>query len=416
MSELQLALLILGVLVILGVVLYNRMQEARFRERAESAFAPAKGEAPVAAEPVRAAVQERIEPQFQDSPQHVSGQERREPVGTLPPADHGAPLQDEPMVVRAAAEAAGLVQRPVRKEPLPALELPTPVAVEPAAPRASPMADNLAAAAAPGEDDPLSYFAHIEAPDPVSGTAIDALRRALGSLDERTRIEVWQAGVQRWIAAGVEPGRKLRVRLQLVDRGGMVSWQEMAAFQAAVMRCASSAGGTASMAQAEPYLARARELDEFCADVDVVVGINVSASGGRPFPGTRVRGALEAAGFSADEERYGYRDASGLTRFVVESQDRAPLTPEALRTAQVPGLTLLFDVPRQPDGVACFNQMVALGRQLAQSLGGTLVDDNGTAVTDAGLEQIRNQLRSIYGNMEVRGMPPGSPLAQRLFG
>ena len=414
MSELQLALLILGALVILGVIVYNRIQESRFRERSESAFAAAKGDVTAATpEPVRAPVQERerIEPQFQDAAPHVGGGEREEPATSVGRYD------EEPMVVRAAAEASGATQRPARKDAVPALELPTPAAETAAAPlaqfseRREPEVVSVA-----GEDDPLCYCAHIEAPDPVSGSAIDALRRGLGDLEERTRIEAWQVGVQRWITAGVEPSRKLRVWLQLVDRRGMVSQQELAAFQAAVMRCASSAGGSATMPQAEPYLARAKVLDEFCADVDVVVGINVRAPNGRGFTGTRVRGVLEASGFTADEDRYGYRDANGLTRFVVENQDQSALTPEALRTSGVSGLTLLFDVPRQPDGVTCFNQMVAVGRQLAQTLGGTLVDDNGTPVTDAGLEQIRTQLRAIYGNMEARGMPPGSPLAQRLFG
>lgn len=415
MSELQLALLVLGALVILGVIVYNRIQESRFRERSESAFAAAKGDVTAATpEPVRAPVQERdrIEPQFQDTPPQVDANERQEPAASV---DR---YEDEPMVVRAAAEATGATQRAPRKDPVPALEMPAPAPETPmaAAPVQYGERREPEVVVSGGEDDPLCYVAHIEAPDPVSGSAIDALRRGLGELEERTRIEAWQVGVQRWITAGVEPSRRLRVWLQLVDRRGMVSQQELAAFQAAVMRCASSAGGSATMPQAEPYLARAKVLDEFCADVDVVVGINVRAPNGRGFTGTRVRGVLEASGFTADEDRYGYRDANGLTRFVVENQDQSALTPEALRSAGVSGLTLLFDVPRQPDGVTCFNQMVAVGRQLAQTLGGTLVDDNGTPVTDAGLEQIRTQLRAIYGNMEARGMPPGSPMAQRLFG
>lgn len=415
MSELQLALLILGALVILGVIVYNRIQEARFRDRSERAFAAAKSEATAATpEPVRTPAQERerIEPQFQDTPPHVGGSERHESAAPV------AQYDDEPMIVRAAAEATGAAQRPLRKDPVSALEMPAPAAERPAAAPAAQFGERREpeVVTTAGEDDPLCYCAHIEAPDPVSGTAIDSLRRGLGDLEERTRIEAWQVGVQRWITAGVEPSRKLRVWLQLVDRRGMVSQQDIAAFQAAVMRCASSAGGSATMPQAEPYLARAKVLDEFCAEVDVVVGINVRAPNGRGFIGTRVRGVLEASGFTADEDRYGYRDVNGLTRFVVENQDQTALTPEALRAAGVSGLTLLFDVPRQSDGVACFNQMVTVGRQLAQTLGGTLVDDNGTPVTDAGLEQIRAQLRAIYGNMEARGMPPGSTLARRLFG
>ena len=59
--------------------------------------------------------------------------------------------------------------------------------------------------------------------------------------------------------------------------------------------------------------------------------------------------------------------------------------------------------------------MLDTGRQLANSLGGTLVDDNRTPVTEAGLEQIRNQLRRIYAAMEARGIRAGSHIALRLF-
>jgi hypothetical protein len=59
--------------------------------------------------------------------------------------------------------------------------------------------------------------------------------------------------------------------------------------------------------------------------------------------------------------------------------------------------------------------MVDVGKQFASTLGGSLVDDNRAAVTDAGLEQIRNQLRHIYAAMDARGIRPGSNLALRLF-
>ena len=45
MGELQIYLLIVGAAVIVGVIVYNRVQEARFRRRAEQAFAPDQGDA-----------------------------------------------------------------------------------------------------------------------------------------------------------------------------------------------------------------------------------------------------------------------------------------------------------------------------------------------------------------------------------
>ena len=43
------------------------------------------------------------------------------------------------------------------------------------------------------------------------------------------------------------------------------------------------------------------------------------------------------------------------------------------------------------------------------------MDDNRRALSDQGLAQIRDQLTRIYGNMDDRGIAPGSVAALRLF-
>ena len=56
-----------------------------------------------------------------------------------------------------------------------------------------------------------------------------------------------------------------------------------------------------------------------------------------------------------------------------------------------------------------------MSRSFADSLDGTLADDNRVLLNDSGLDRIRAQLRSIYGAMEQRGIEAGGPLALRLF-
>lgn len=406
MGELQIALLILGAMVIIAVIVYNRVQEARFRERAEDAFAPAQKETLAESSVPRAnGGHARIEPQLQsaDVPVH-DPQEPRASVIV-------APTPQEVETARAVV-APALVD-PGEQTAAPA------DAADPVEPLLAPQP----AAAPPAEEaeqDPLSYVARISAHEPLPAAAVEQMLRSMIGQTGRASVEGRSGSGAPWIAldAARVPTdlREVRAALQLVDRRGMVSQHDIAQFQSAVARCAGTARASSELPQAEPFLARARELDRFCAEVDVVVGMNVVAPRGRPFAGTRVRGLIEAAGFKSDQERFVYLDNANNVRFALENQDQGPLTADALRSAQVQGLTLLLDVPRQADGVATFNQMVQVGRQLAQSLGGTLVDDNGAPVTDAGLEQIRNQLRAIYATMEARGMPPGSSLAGRLFG
>ena len=362
MSDLQISLLILGVVVIVAVVAYNRIQETRFRRRADGAFSPDRGDALMDAGSSGSAASERIEPLLQRAPdaQTMDRSGRQEPRANAAPVSMG----DE----------------------------------------------------AP---DPISYCAEIRSSEAVGQSVLQEMRSALGPLASRLRIERRDAATGGWVAmdsTDSDAGTQVRVSLQLANRRGAVTPAEIAAFQSAVARCAASLPANATIPEAEPFLTRARELDGFCADVDVAVGINIIAPRGKPFTGTKLRGLLESAGFRLGEGgAFAFANGHGGTRFTLENQEQTPFSADALPTLATHGVTLLLDVPRLTDGVAAFNEMVGIGKQLAGTLGGSLVDDNGMAVTDPGLEQIRSQLRGIYAAMEARGIAPGSPLALRLF-
>ena len=79
------------------------------------------------------------------------------------------------------------------------------------------------------------------------------------------------------------------------------------------------------------------------------------------------------------------------------------------------GLTMLFDVPRIPNGLRSFDHMIMFARQLSDSLKGMLVDDNLRPLTDEGIAKIKQQISLIYAKMDKHGVPAGSARAQRLF-
>lgn len=369
MSELQIGLLIVGAAVIVGVIAYNRIQEARFRRRAEQAFAPDRGDALL--EPAHA-TGTRIEPQLQ-------------------PESGGGDLS-----------SAG------RREPQAA----------PVAPRAPPPVAAPAPTAVTPSVDAISYAAELQAQRPVPASALETLLSELGPLARRVRLE-GQSEAGNWAAfeaAGADSFRTVRVLLQLADRSGAITPQELGTFQSVVARCAAALSASAEIPESAPFVQRARELDTFCAEVDVVVGLNILAGSGKPITGTRLRGLAEAAGFRLGTQgAFVYPDALGQPRFTLENQEQPAFSNEALRGLSTHGVTLLLDVPRVADGATAFDQMVGIGRSLATSLGGTLVDDNRVPVTPQGLEQIRQQLRTIYAAMEAAGTPAGGPLALRLF-
>ena len=63
MSELQISLIAIGIIVVMGVVFFNWMQQRRYRQRAEEAFGP-KHEDVLLRAVTPAANDERIEPRL----------------------------------------------------------------------------------------------------------------------------------------------------------------------------------------------------------------------------------------------------------------------------------------------------------------------------------------------------------------
>jgi hypothetical protein len=361
MSDLQIALVILGALVIGCVIAYNRVQEGRFRKRAEASLGGDRGDALL--EPVVRGRPGRIEP-------HI-----------------------EPHMQRGAAEPDGAA--PGRVEPIGVPSRPT---------------------AEGDETSPIDYGIEVNSEQPLQRPALQQLLDALDGLGRQAHVTANLAdGIWASLASATAPVSRMRVALQLADRRGHVTEDDLRAFQGLVSQWAEGVGAAIKFPEPGPCIEVAKELDRFCADVDVLVGLNVVAATGEPFSGTKVRSCAEANGFRLENGIFRFEDVHGARLFSLENQQGDAFEPDRLATSTIDGVTVLLDVPCLDQGVKVFDQMLDTGRQLANCLGGTLVDDNRTPVTEAGLEQIRNQLRHIYAAMEVRGIRAGSHIALRLF-
>ena len=131
--------------------------------------------------------------------------------------------------------------------------------------------------------------------------------------------------------------------------------------------------------------AMAVQLDRFCADVDIAIGINVVTREGSPFSGTKIRALAEAAGLKLEPDGVFYlRGDYGDTLFTLDNHEPMPFVPEQMKTLSTSGITFLLDVPRVADALRAFDAMLAMARNFAAALGGTLVDDNRTALSDHG--------------------------------
>jgi len=375
MSDLQIGLVMLGVLVVAAVVAFNWWQERQFRQRGEKAF-PGRHDDVLLDQPTL----------------------RTAPAAASAPSQHHS--LDEPRIEPSMEP---------RLEPLlePALE---------AATRASAGVAKFAVADLPQAE--IDYIAEIHVNDSIAVEKLVRMQQSLPGLTGRILFGGLNSQTKAWEALTPDAARyaSVRVALQLVNRSGPVNDQQLREFGDAVRHTASEMAAIADLPDLVPALEQAVALDEFCADVDVVVGINVIANTGQVFHGTKIRALAEAAGLRLQSSGiFHYHDEQGGALFSLDNQESEPFLIDRIRNITTPGITFLFDVPRVANGLRIFDRMVAMSRSFADSLDGTLADDNRALLSDSGLDRIRAQLRAIYASMEQRGIEAGGPLALRLF-
>lgn len=349
MSDLQIALAAIGLLVVGGVYAFNLWQERRLRQRLERAFEGSSGEDVLLRE-VAEPVLPRIEPRL------------------------GGAQDPEPAAVQADAADA---------DPL------------------------------------IDFSADIELTDKLGDAALRELQSQLTIFGKPARILGWdeEGGVWHVLDRGVHGDcRRLKVVLQLVSRSGPVHGPQLNGFCDSLRAWAGRYGAQIGTDDTATALQAARELDAFCGEIDIAIGLNVVAQAGTAFPGEQVAAAAAAAGFELDADGlFHWRDAQGQTLFTLENHEPEPFSVDRLPAMQTPGLTLLLDVPRVADGLAVLDRMVRTGTMIAEALGGFVVDDNRVPLQEAGVARIKAQLQEIYSMMAERQVPVGSQRAQRLF-
>ena len=427
MTELQMGLIGLGAFAVVGVVAYNKWQEMRQRKQAEQALkaslpdvlldevSPTEivslGSAPT--EPTEASMASIGDiASIEDSPPviaPVSASERIEPVlridpdlEELPPPDVEQPASPEPEVL--ASEP--VVENVVAKRASSAV-------MEPAAPRGKISEDHRLLSPQ------VDFIVVIDAVEPVPAQRIlDAQRETLERVRKPVRWIGYNEENNEWEPISVQHGgeyRHIRAGLQLVNRQGPATENDLAIFSVAMQDLADQLMGIIELPPRQPAYEAAAKLDHFCASVDIQIGINV-ISQGQAFQGTKLRALAEAAGMTIDSgKRFARRDEDGNVLYVLLNQDASGFSSETMKTMSTQGLTFLLDVPCVAHGDRVFNQMVDQARRFADVLHGVLVDDNRRPLSESALEPIRKQIAQYQAMLAAQQLPAGSPLTQRLF-
>jgi hypothetical protein len=260
----------------------------------------------------------------------------------------------------------------------------------------------------------IDTVAVILADDPVMSEQLQPLLDALASNRTATHVE----GIvdEQWHPIESSPRRswrELRVGLQLADRGGAVSEEEIERFNRAIADFAATVNAVSQREAPAAAAARARELDQFCADTDVEVAVNVVGQFGATFAFPRVKSLALENGISETASgalvRFG---DDGQPAFTIRPVDDGRAPPGAHYCT---GLTFALDLPNVLDAPGAFDEMAHVASVFAATLGGQRVDDNKRPLSDAGLTSIRRSVEKISQDMATHGIPAGSVLARRLF-
>jgi hypothetical protein len=387
LSEFQLSLIGAGAITVTAVWVYNIWQEYRYRKVAQRIFGEQQTDVLVEDDIAEMPSATDLEPSLEAENQPQEPGLVRGGGGRIEPVIH--PREE------IADASATVVEASV---------------VTPASPVTTPDEKVL---------DPMIEFG-LALPGTPSVTEILAVWRD-SKLDFRKRI--------RWLAQDGQAGQWIElapngdvmrpanyVSIQLADRQGAIGRGELESFCKTIEFAGGKRQELAGIASLDGVLAQAQALDDICAAVDIQIAIHIVSRTGREFPGTKLKGLLEAGGLQlATDGLFYLLDADGQRLISVSNSGAVPFDIEQMKTGTTPDVTFWLDVPRVADGGLVFDTMVATARQLAAALDGVLVDDQHVPLADDVLSSIRAKVVELQTQMSTHGLPAGGRRALRLF-
>ncbi len=466
-SELQLSLIVIGVLSVLGVWAYNHWQERRHRKHADAVFQqqarqdvlvpqtlpvastlhtpPTLSDTTSSLDPVEPVDQpisktekehafERVEPVFIDPE-----------VSSNPPVESGfqsvssltdqVPIEIETLEATDSTDIRSRIEPGIEPSIEPGIDSGEALPQEEDAASANEIADtnevpilDTVVDREPPQTlaDPLiDAIVHLNAPELISAPLFWAKQRQILSrlasrivwsgLDENTA--QWQP-LQ---ANDANSYRRLVGALLLVNRQGSIAADDLALYCDGVRQLAAHYQAQAIVPVVADILTRARSLDAFCATVDCRLSINLIHHEGQGISLDAVAQLTEMTGLRRHDLRYQI-DQGMLYAFDVKNRPAFTMSvlggiphDDSGVAAQVAGLTLTLDVPKVAEGAVVFDRMMQLAYHLANHLDAIIVDESRVPLSDAMLSKIRARIDELHQSMMQHEIPPGDRRALRLY-
>ena len=385
MSDLQLSLIIIGVVVIAGVAVFNWLQQQRYRRKVQAAFDHEHSDILLDTQDSED-MRERIEPKFNKNP--------------IPD------VQPDPFVHMDSSASHNKISQQTSITP-------NPIHISTTSSVTSPLLDY---------DSNTNYIVNIRSESPIVNTYIAKLLqrkfdfgKTVCWLGQHHKNEAWEE-ITNETNVDSDGYVYLKGCLQLADRSGPISEVNLSKFRDLVQDFASQVHAVAECPDIVSTHEKAVMLDKFCAEVDVMIGINIISKDDGAFVGTKIRALAEASGFRLESDGiFKYRDDSNHVLFTLSNYESSPFLPENMKSLTTHGVTFLLDVPRVAHGERVFDQMTHLAKIFSNTLGGIMVDDNRVPLSDSGIQRSKQQLIDIQSSMKKNHINAGSPSALRLF-
>lgn len=205
--------------------------------------------------------------------------------------------------------------------------------------------------------------------------------------------------------------------LPLASRAGPLTQGDIDAWQFSVAEATRNMDGEVHFHGLEDAAARAVELDQFLAAVDITPHIYLVKEDQSGWAGTRLRSTLEANGFRLQSDgRFAYHEVETdqVIFHAVDGFER-PFTPERLRTETIKALRFVLQPVNLTQPLARFDVYRQTLRALAKLLDGTLWMSDDTLVDDAAFAALREDVKRAMEALSQAGIEPGSDTARSLF-
>ena len=213
----------------------------------------------------------------------------------------------------------------------------------------------------------------------------------------------------------------LLLSVQLADREGPVNEAELNTFVQLSLKLADHLHRPTKLSMFfERALERAKALDHFCHEYDVIASVHVLAQNNKRFYGPKIRELAERYQMQLGDmglfHRKNVNGSGGKYLFSLANIFKPGYFNETeLGQFKTGGLTFFMSVPMTDGAPYVFDEMLRVAMGFSQELSGRLLDQERRPLSDQGITVIRTQISRISLQMEHFGIAAGSPAAMRLF-